>query len=319
MDALMSESKEALSQFLHSCSKAREGKQKELSYQLRCLECGTATTPVPACECRGQFDYIAPGELAEWAIKTYPDKSDRVIAEKFGISDTTVLRARKATASNEAVEHSSSASNEAPVKRTGKDGKTRRMPRKKSEPSEPAKERAGRRGQSMPQLDRAREIVRPLMDAGKPFQCHSLEREHGISHYTFDSAIAAEKARLETLAEVGAIADISKMTAKQKLDAAIRAHKKLLDREYDQRRIKEIGEHIKRIMPTLQEDKNKAFRAEQTYREYMQKAKKAMTVAEFTLVCSLLHPDSRTSASEGRLMRAFQMFEPKKFILTGEK
>jgi hypothetical protein len=54
-------------------------------------------------------------------LKLHPEKSDRAIAAETGFSDTTVLRARKkATASNEAV-----------GKRTGRDGKSRRMPAKK--------------------------------------------------------------------------------------------------------------------------------------------------------------------------------------------
>lgn len=108
-------------------------------------------------------------------------------------------------------------------------------------------------------------------------------------------------------------------TAQDKVAAVIRQHKRQLDSEYDQRRTNEIKEHIKRVMPNLREREDRAFRTEQVYREYMDKARKAMTVEEFTLILSLLHPDSRASASEGKLMRAFQMFKPKKFALTGEK
>lgn len=43
-----------------------------------------------------------------------------------------------------------------------------------------------------PQLARAREIVRPLLMAGKSISPHKLEEAHGISHVTFDMAITAE-------------------------------------------------------------------------------------------------------------------------------
>jgi len=56
---------------------------------------------------------VTAGQRAAQAVAAHPKKSDRAIAAEIGVSDTTVLRARKATASHEAV-------------RTGRDGKTRR-------------------------------------------------------------------------------------------------------------------------------------------------------------------------------------------------
>jgi hypothetical protein len=48
-----------------------------------------------------------------------PEKSDRAIAAEIGVSDKTVAKARRATADKSAVEK----------KRTGKDGKARKMPK----------------------------------------------------------------------------------------------------------------------------------------------------------------------------------------------
>jgi hypothetical protein len=56
--------------------------------------------------------YIAAGARAAKAVAENPGMSDRAIAAELGVSDTTVLRARK-----------SGASNAAPETRTGKDGK----------------------------------------------------------------------------------------------------------------------------------------------------------------------------------------------------
>ena len=63
---------------------------------------------------------MRPSERAAKAIAENRNRnlSDRAIAEKIGVSDTTVLRAR--TASKEAV-----------VARIGRDGKVRRMPKRK--------------------------------------------------------------------------------------------------------------------------------------------------------------------------------------------
>ena len=285
MTAKVIKLKSGLSQFLHNCSKRRLGAEKELSYQLRCLECGAATTPVPSCECRGKFDYIAPSELAEWAVKTYPEKSDRVIGEEFGISDRTVNRARASTATNDAVE-----------KRTGRDGRTRRMPQRQSKPP-------------------------GVKQAQRSINLHPEVWEQLKAQCTVSGVSVAERIGQLLTATIDPEIDPNALpkTAQDKLAAAIRQHRRKLDSEYDQRRMKEIADHIKRIMPTLQQEKNDAYERERTYREFMQKQKKIMTVADFMFVLSCLHPDSRASVSEQRLTRAFQLFEPKKFAITGEK
>ena len=91
--------------------------------QLRCSSCGT-TTDAP-CDCG--VAYVPAGKLAEEALIKNPEKSDRAIAEEIGVSDRTVNRARKSTATNVAVE-----------KRTGMDGKQRKMPEAKTvETSDP--------------------------------------------------------------------------------------------------------------------------------------------------------------------------------------
>jgi hypothetical protein len=60
----------------------------------------------------------------------------------------------------------------------------------------------GRRGRSRPQQDKARAIVRPMIIAGETISPHKLQEQHGISHVTFDMAIAAELARKEAFDEL---------------------------------------------------------------------------------------------------------------------
>jgi hypothetical protein len=79
------------------------------------------------CKARGEIgcdcgvEYIRAGELATQAIADPENagKSDRAIAEEIGVGSNTVRRARESTAPNGAVE-----------KRTGKDGKARKLPKK---------------------------------------------------------------------------------------------------------------------------------------------------------------------------------------------
>lgn len=82
---------------------------------LRCSECGA--TAKAACNCGA--DYIPAGRMAARAIAAHPEKSDRAIAADLGVSDRTVNRARKSTATNDAVRQ-----------RIGKDGKARKLPQR---------------------------------------------------------------------------------------------------------------------------------------------------------------------------------------------
>jgi hypothetical protein len=77
-----------------------------------CSECGAER----GCACDAPA--IKPIKRAEAAIAADPGKSDRAIAKKIGVSDKTVAKARRSTADNSAVE-----------KRTGLDGKTRKLPK----------------------------------------------------------------------------------------------------------------------------------------------------------------------------------------------
>jgi hypothetical protein len=87
---------------------------------LRCSVCGAGASA--ACCCGAP--YVAPGIRAIDAVKANPGKSDRAIAAEIGVGPETVRRARKSTASDEAV-------------RIGKDGKMRRLPKRKPTVQEP--------------------------------------------------------------------------------------------------------------------------------------------------------------------------------------
>src|SRR5580765_6446850 len=92
---------------------------------LRCSECGAHAKA--ACNCGAA--YVPAMLLAAKALKASPKESDRAIADRLGIDHKTVAKARKATGEK------------SPVARTGKDGKTRRLPaRPEPKISDPVKE-----------------------------------------------------------------------------------------------------------------------------------------------------------------------------------
>ena len=232
-------------------------------------------------------------------LKLHPEKSNRAISADTGIPLETVRRARKTTDPFGSV-----------AKRVGRDGKTRRMPTPKAKPD-----------REQPTKTEIAAAASQTIDIGPPLP---LDVPISASVGTAKRNTASEPEEPEpttAAAQIDPKIDPKMLpkTAQEKLAAAIRQHRRNLDAEYDQRRSKEIREHIQRIMPTLQQERNEAFQTEQTYREFMRKQKKIMTVADFTFVLSCLHPDSRSAVTEERLRRAFQLLQPKKFAITGEK
>jgi hypothetical protein len=235
--------------------------------------------------------------LAEWAVKTYPEKSDRALAEDFRIGHATVSRAR-ATVSNETVEKRTAENPAVEEKRIGLDGKKRRSrpPGRKTKP---------------PGVKQAQRSIDLDADTWEQVKVRAAAAEIPAAQFigALLTATINPEIDLKTLSK----------TAQNKVGVAIRQHQKKLDREFELRVQAEVKQRNQKAFPVLDKIQKEAYANEKLYREFMQKQKKIMTMDEYTLVCSLLHPDSRISASEERLRRAFQMFEPKVFALTGEK
>jgi hypothetical protein len=101
--------------------------------KLQCSSCGADATA--SCECG--VAYVPAGKRAADAIAADAKRSDRVIAERIGVSDKTVAKARKEPTAEKSAVGSTNQKAEKPFgvgegKRLGKDGKWRkaREPRK---------------------------------------------------------------------------------------------------------------------------------------------------------------------------------------------
>src|SRR5690242_17274979 len=82
--------------------------------RLECLKCGASAEA--KCSCGVGYQHIRAGQRAEKAVMNNPEKSDRALAAEIGVSQPTVLRARRKLAdTNVSVE-----------KRIGLDGKQRK-------------------------------------------------------------------------------------------------------------------------------------------------------------------------------------------------
>jgi ParB-like chromosome segregation protein Spo0J len=139
-----------------------------------------------------------------------------------------------------------------------------------------------RKGRGTPVLERARDIVRPLIMNGQPAPSRKLDKEHGISHVHIETAIAVEKA---LLAERPVDASTLSMSAQEKLDAAIRQAKRKLEAEFTERVRQQTLEDIRKTwLPDYQQKYAE-------YRAVIERRTGIMSAAEYKSMLACLHPD----------------------------
>ena len=94
---------------------------QNVNRSMECSSCGAAG--IAACDCGAP--YMPAAERAAKAIAANPDKSVREIADEIGVGKSTISRIRQATVPDGTV-----------TTRTGKDGVTRVLPKRKPKPEE---------------------------------------------------------------------------------------------------------------------------------------------------------------------------------------
>jgi hypothetical protein len=174
--------------------------------------------------------------------------------------------------------------------------------------AQPAKPKQPRQ---TPILDKARDIVRPYVEAGRPANSRKLQDEHGISHVHFETATAVERA-LKDAPPVDASS--LAMSAQQKLEIAIRQAKRKLEMEFEVRMQAGIRDAIAMtVLPHYQ----------QKYEEYQQVVatrKGVMDRATYRAILSCLHPDRvQDEALKRRYEKAFNLFTKMELVLLDEK
>jgi len=167
-------------------------------------------------------------------------------------------------------------------------------------------------------MNSARTHVGPAVEAGEGVSRSKIAKELGVSERTVENAHHYEKGRQEGLEDAIGLAasEALSLSAKQKLDAAIRAHIKKLNREYDARRMQENREHWRRHFPKMEEQQNKAYEREMLFRKFLDQQKKIFTVDQFKLILMCLHPDGDRSPE--KRADAFRLLNSKRFARTGE-
>lgn len=263
----------------------------KIKTKLVCSSCGAPGEG----SCRCGVPYVTPGERAEAAVKANPGKSDRTIAEELGVSHTTVQRARKATGTNVPVE-----------KRTGKDGKARKMPRHKTVTKE-----------------KMQEVLKVRRERG--ISQKEAGREAGFSEQGVKKAEAYYEGWEDCLDSLGVNPETMAMSAKAKLETAKRlmerklnaehaARMRGLEEEVRQRVLKEGKEYLTR----MKEREEKAAKTIETYQEYTNNHKPLLSTDQFNLLRKCLHQGG-IAASPKDFDAAFDLIQSKKFKLTGQK
>jgi hypothetical protein len=177
--------------------------------------------------------------------------------------------------------------------------------------------RKGRRGEvASPKTDRAREIVRGMLDAGLPVSPHKLQKEYGgnISHVTFDMALTAETARRDTLLDKTALDEtLLSASAQEKLNAAMRAYQRKLDNSFRERVSEEVRKRIEEIvLPNWKQQIDEA-------QAIMNRRHGIMDKATFNKIRRCLHTDTHKQLTNEMLDEAFNLFMSLEKHLLAEK
>ena len=269
----------------------------KIKTKLVCSGCGAPGEG--SCGCG--VAYVKAGVRAEEVVKANPGKSNRAIAEESGLGLGTVQRARKkVTDPNGSVE-----------KRTGKDGRTRAMPKPKPpKPAPPikAKDVKGR----VAGID-----IKVAPTIWQEFNERAQREQRSASAKINEMIVNEIESGVDFRAELP-------KSAQEKLDAAMRQYQRKLDAEHAERMRGADEEVRKRVIAegktyvaSMKELEAKAWADQKHWREMTELLKHPLTIEEFKLILMCLHPDGERT--EEKLASAFRLFNSKRKVLLGER
>lgn len=162
-----------------------------------------------------------------------------------------------------------------------------------------------------PEEQKARdEKIIALHDTGK--SAAEIAPQVGIVPRAVSQIIEHETIRREAKADPEIDRSTLSMTAQQKLDTAIRQHKRDLDAQFRRAVSKEIEKWGETILPQLKKEQAEISKLEAAVRR-----KGFMNKETFNAIRRCLHPDSRLSVSDKLLAKAFDAFMAlEKYVLS---
>jgi hypothetical protein len=173
-----------------------------------------------------------------------------------------------------------------------------------------------------PQLDKAREIIRPIIEAGEPLLTRKLQDEHGISHAIFETAYHAESILRDASSPIdwstapGPVQDKIKAVIEReraKLKAEIERDRRVMEQAFDERVIARAKEIIEATMLPAWRRELSLLVAQVTNR------KPVLTERQFKRVYKALHDDTWDKIDKSERAESFQTWHELKNVLVGEK
>ena len=138
-----------------------------------------------------------------------------------------------------------------------------------------------------------------------------IKAQTGLGEHEVQLAVERERGRREAQADPEIDRTALSMSAQQKLDAAIRQHKRELEKSFRAAVQKEVAEWGAAILPKLHAELAQARKREQAVCN-----RKFISKEDFNTIRRCLHPDSRNSLSDAMLAKAFNKFqELEKYLL----
>lgn len=138
-----------------------------------------------------------------------------------------------------------------------------------------------------------------------------IAKQVGLSARMVREIVEEENVRRSVEPEI--TPDMLSMSAQQKLDLAIKQHRKKLDREFNAAVLAEGRKYLERVSPSLREREHLADRI-------IRMRKGFMTRATYKLILSCLHPDWVTDhRQQSRYADAFREFGKLEKLLLSEK
>jgi hypothetical protein len=179
-----------------------------------------------------------------------------------------------------------------------------------------------RRYRSGPKLDKAREIVRPLVASGAATNASDIGGKNDITRRTVDQAVMLENERLTVLEELGASVSEVGFTVKQgrRLEVAIKAaiarHKRKLDEQFEERTRADVEAWVAKYLAPREREAREQI---ELYQSLVADHRPIFTQAEFNVVLKCLHPDRAMGATHEERNAAMRVFLSQRQRLTGKK
>jgi hypothetical protein len=158
--------------------------------------------------------------------------------------------------------------------------------------------------------DVEREIASMVLDEGKSYE--AAGKEFGASNIVVRKAVATERGRREAKADPPIDASTLSISSQQKLEAAIRQHKRKLELEFEARAQQRLQDALNdTVLPAYNE-------TYAIYRDLCDTRKGLMTKATYNKIASCLHPDSRNSVTDEKLHDVFHIWRSLEIRLLDE-